>query len=57
MVEAAAIALAESLTSDEHADGLVYPRLERIREVSARIARGVVRAAQADVSWSPHFYF
>lgn len=50
MVEAAANALAQSLTSEEHAYGLVYPRLERIREVSARIACGVVRAAQADVS-------
>lgn len=48
MVEAAANALAQSLTSEEHACGLVYPRLERIREVSAQIACGVVRAAQVD---------
>lgn len=62
MVEQSAIALAESLTPEEHAVELVYPRLGRIRQVSARIARAVVRAAQTDVSaisscLCPHSYF
>lgn len=50
MVEEAAVALAGSLTPDEHAAALVYPRLNRIREVSAVIAKAVVRAAQTSVS-------
>jgi malic enzyme len=50
MVEAAAVALAESLTPEELAGELVYPRLTRIRQVSAGIAKTVVRAAQASVS-------
>jgi len=50
MVEEAAVALANSLTREEHEEGLVYPRLDRIREVSGVIAKAVVRAAQRDVS-------
>jgi malate dehydrogenase (oxaloacetate-decarboxylating)(NADP+) len=46
MVEQASVALAGSLDEDERRAGLVYPRLDRIREVSAKIALGVVRAAQ-----------
>ncbi|KZV80661.1 hypothetical protein EXIGLDRAFT_629807 [Exidia glandulosa HHB12029] len=46
MVEAASLALAHSLTPDERAAGLIYPRLERIREISVGIAAGVVREAQ-----------
>jgi len=46
MVEQASVALAGSLNADERAAGLVYPRLDRIREISARIALAVVRAAQ-----------
>ncbi|KAI0042158.1 malate dehydrogenase [Auriscalpium vulgare] len=46
MVEQASIALASSLNTDEHAHQLVYPRLDRIRDISARIALAVVRAAQ-----------
>ncbi|KAG5648302.1 hypothetical protein DXG03_004874 [Asterophora parasitica] len=49
MVEQAAIALSESLTQEEEDAGLVYPRLARIREISAQIAKTVVRAAQKDV--------
>ena len=49
MVEQASIALAGSLDEDEHAAGLVYPRLERIRDISARIALAVIRAAQNSV--------
>lgn len=50
MVEHAAIALAESLTPEEAEAELVYPRISRIREVSADIATAVVRAAQVSVS-------
>jgi len=46
MVEQASIALASSLDREEREAGLVYPRLDRIREISARIALAVVRAAQ-----------
>jgi len=46
MVEAASLGLAHSLTKDEEDDGLVYPRIERIREISAQIAVDVIRAAQ-----------
>ncbi|KAG8947900.1 hypothetical protein FRC03_000896, partial [Tulasnella sp. 419] len=46
MIEKAAMSLAGSLTTEEIADGLIYPRLIRIREVSARIALGVIRQAQ-----------
>jgi len=50
MVEQAAIALAGSLTDDELSSDLVYPRLTRIRDISAQIAVAVIRAAQKDVS-------
>ncbi|TBU28084.1 malic enzyme [Dichomitus squalens] len=46
MVEASSLGLAESLTPDERADDLLYPRIERIREISADIALAVIRAAQ-----------
>ena len=46
MVEAASLGLTHSLTKDEEDDGLVYPRIERIREISAQIAVDVIRAAQ-----------
>jgi malate dehydrogenase (oxaloacetate-decarboxylating)(NADP+) len=48
MVEAASLGLADSLTKDEEDDGLVYPRIERIREISVQIAFDVIRAAQDD---------
>ena len=54
MVEQAAIALSSSLTEEETADGLVYPRLARIRTISAKIALAVVRTAQAAVRISVH---
>jgi len=50
MVEQASIALAGSLSADETAAELVYPRLTRIRDISAQIALAVIRAAQKDVS-------
>jgi len=46
MVEQASIALAGSLNPDERAADLIYPRLDRIREISPGIALAVVRAAQ-----------
>ncbi|EPS38975.1 hypothetical protein H072_7269 [Dactylellina haptotyla CBS 200.50] len=46
MIYASAEYLADSLTPEERADGLLYPRINRIREVSARVALGVVRAAE-----------
>ncbi|TFK28034.1 malate dehydrogenase [Coprinopsis marcescibilis] len=48
MVEQASIALATSLNAEEKAAGLVYPRLTRIRDISAHVALAVVRAAQKD---------
>ncbi|RDB17883.1 NADP-dependent malic enzyme [Hypsizygus marmoreus] len=48
MVEQASIALSSSLTEEEETSDLVYPRLARIRDLSARIALAVIRAAQAD---------
>ena len=49
MVEASSLALANSLTADERSDELIYPRIERIRQISAEIAFSVIRAAQAEV--------
>lgn len=45
MVEAASIALADSLTDEERAADLIYPRLVRIREISAAIAVSVIKTA------------
>jgi len=49
MVEQAAIALSSSLSQDEDAADLMFPRLARIRTLSARIARAVIKAAQKEV--------
>ncbi|KAI0641315.1 malic enzyme [Trametes meyenii] len=46
MVEASSLGLADSLTADERAQDLLYPRVERIREISTQIALSVIRAAQ-----------
>jgi malate dehydrogenase (oxaloacetate-decarboxylating)(NADP+) len=48
MVEASSLGLANCLTSEETGLDLLYPRIERIREISAHIAKVVVRAAQKD---------
>jgi len=48
MITAAAMALSEALNDEEKAAGLMYPRLGRIREVSARVSAGVVRQAQKE---------
>ncbi|KIM46656.1 hypothetical protein M413DRAFT_440258 [Hebeloma cylindrosporum] len=54
MVEASSLGLAQALTEEEHSLGLLYPRIERIREISAFIAKEVIRAAQkAGVDHSP----
>ncbi|KAK7047464.1 hypothetical protein VNI00_006695 [Paramarasmius palmivorus] len=46
MVEASSLGLADSLTPEERALGLLYPKISRIREISAFIAKEVIRAAQ-----------
>jgi len=46
MIEASALALADSLTPEERQADLLYPRIERIRDISAIVAKGVIRAAQ-----------
>lgn len=48
MVTAAATGLSEALSKDELNAGLLYPRLTRLRPVSAKVARAVVRAAQQE---------
>jgi malate dehydrogenase (oxaloacetate-decarboxylating)(NADP+) len=48
MVEASALGLANALEPDERASDLIYPQLVRIREISARVAHAVIRAAQRD---------
>lgn len=54
MVEACSLSLSNSLTPEERSLDLLYPRVERIREISAQIARDVIRAAQkAGVDRSP----
>lgn len=48
MIYASGAALPEMLNSEEAAMGLLYPSLDRIRDVSVRVARNVIRAAQED---------
>jgi malate dehydrogenase (oxaloacetate-decarboxylating)(NADP+) len=48
MIYASGASLPEMLSPDELATGMLYPALDRIREVSVRVARNVVRAAQGD---------
>lgn len=50
MVEASALALSEALTPEERAADLLYPRIARIRDISAVVALKVIRAAQKAVS-------
>ena len=47
MIDASATSLAASLLPSEISEGLLYPDLARIRDVSAQVAIGVIRAAQA----------
>ena len=46
MISAAADALAKSLTAEELDQGLLFPRVERLREVSHAVACSVMRQAQ-----------
>lgn len=46
MIDASANSLAASLLPSEVSQGLLYPDLSRIRDVSAQVAIGVIRAAQ-----------
>ncbi|KAG9255363.1 NADP-dependent malic enzyme [Emericellopsis atlantica] len=48
MVYTAADALSKSLTADELHAGLIYPRIERVREASLVVAREVMKAARRD---------
>ncbi|KFH47642.1 NADP-dependent malic enzyme-like protein [Hapsidospora chrysogenum ATCC 11550] len=48
MVYNSADALAKSLTADEIHKGLIYPRIERVREASLVVAREVMKAARRD---------
>ena len=49
MVEASSLGLADSLDEEERDLELLYPRLNRIREISAFIAARVIRKAQEEV--------
>lgn len=57
MIEQASVALAGSLDKEETKSGLVYPRLDRIRDISAQIAMSVIRAAQNSVRRLFSFFF
>jgi len=46
MITASAMSLSTAINAEEEAASLLYPRLDRIREVSARVAAGVVMKAQ-----------
>ncbi|KAH9976222.1 malic enzyme [Lactifluus volemus] len=48
MVEASSLGLADSLTNEERNLDLLYPLLDRIREISAFIATRVIRKAQEE---------
>lgn len=46
LIQAAAQGLANSLTSEERYRNLLYPDVDRIREVTISIAKTVIRSAQ-----------
>ncbi|KAF4119691.1 malate dehydrogenase (oxaloacetate-decarboxylating)(NADP+) [Geosmithia morbida] len=48
MVYSAADSLARSLTPEERELGLIYPRIERVRDASLVVAREVIKAAGRD---------
>lgn len=48
MIYASAESLSTSLTDIERVQGLLYPEIGRIREVSVDVTRGVIRAAQRE---------
>jgi len=46
MIYASATSLSTALNESEVVQGLLYPEIERIRDVSVLVAMGVIRAAQ-----------
>jgi malate dehydrogenase (oxaloacetate-decarboxylating)(NADP+) len=48
MVYIAAASLSESLNADEIHKGLIYPRIERVRDASVIVAREVMKAARRE---------
>ncbi|EPE34133.1 NAD(P)-binding Rossmann-fold containing protein [Glarea lozoyensis ATCC 20868] len=48
MIYASATALSSTLLPEEFASGMLYPSLDRIREVSVIVARDVIRTAQRE---------
>ena len=48
MVYTAAAALAGSLSTDEIQNGLIYPRIQRVRESSVIVAREVMKSARRE---------
>jgi malate dehydrogenase (oxaloacetate-decarboxylating)(NADP+) len=48
IIYASGAALPAMLTSDEAVMGLLFPAVDRIRDVSVCVARSVIRAAQGD---------
>src|ERR1700728_4570147 len=48
MVYTSAAALAGSLNSEEIRLGLIYPKIERVREASVIVAREVMKSARRD---------
>lgn len=58
MVYTSAEALAGSLTPEEIQKGLIYPRIERVRDASINVAREVMKAARRErVSELPEHYW
>lgn len=48
MIYTSATSLSSTLLPDEYASGMLYPSLDRIREVSVTVARDVIHAAQKE---------
>ncbi|KAF3206640.1 hypothetical protein TWF106_011168 [Orbilia oligospora] len=48
MVYSSAVALANCLNAEEIAAGLIYPRIERVRDASVAVAREVMKAARRE---------
>ena len=48
MISAAAAALADSVTEEELAQGLLFPAISRLREVSAAVTRSVITVAMEE---------